>query len=129
MLFRPGEWIQPVGSESLSARILIDPPNRIEIPASARPRIAVHLGRSVHIASQRGISKHRGWAIHGDIEIIPAGTPSIWEPDRPDTAFVVAVDPSLLSAVAEEFGLAARRSNCSIASRSGTPRSNTYVWH
>lgn len=99
------EWMRATGSESIWSRIVTDPPGHIEIPASARPRIAVHLGRSLYLFCKRRNLTHRGWAVYGDIEVIPADTPSIWEPDRSDTAFVVAIDPSLLSATAEDFGL------------------------
>ncbi len=88
----------------LSASIATDPPGRTETPPLARPRIAVHLGQSVYMVCQHGSLKHRGWAVHGDIDIVPAKTPCVWEPNRHDTAFIVAIDPGLLSATAEELG-------------------------
>lgn len=54
---------------------------------------------------QHGRLKHRGWAVHGDIDIVPADTPCVWEPNRHDTAFIVALDPALLSTTVKEFGL------------------------
>ncbi|MGA8594330.1 MAG: AraC family transcriptional regulator [Bryobacteraceae bacterium] len=70
----------------------------------SKPRIAVHLGQSVYMVCQHGTLKHRGWAVHGDIDIVPAKTPCVWEPNRHDTALIVAIDPALLSAAAEELG-------------------------
>ena len=53
---------------------------------------------------QDGRLKHRGWAVHGDIDIVPAQTPCVWEPNRHDTALIVAIEPALLSITAEEAG-------------------------
>jgi AraC family transcriptional regulator len=89
----------------LSLRIVTDPPDRVETPALAKPRIAVHLGRSVYMVCQRAGVKHRGWGVHGDIDIIPAGTPAIWEPRQPDTALIVGIAPDLLLAAAEDHEL------------------------
>jgi AraC family transcriptional regulator len=43
--------------------------------------------------------------VHGDIDIIPAGLPSLWEINRKDTALVLSVAPELLAVVAGEFDL------------------------
>jgi AraC family transcriptional regulator len=43
--------------------------------------------------------------VHGDIDIIPAGLPSLWEINRKDTALVLSVAPELLDVVAGEFDL------------------------
>jgi len=48
---------------------------------------------------------HSGTAVHGDIDIIPSGTPSIWELKERDSALIMAVAPELLNVTAEEFGL------------------------
>jgi AraC family transcriptional regulator len=58
---------------------------------------------------QHGNQKHRGWGVHGDIDIVPAGTQCIWEPDGPDTALIVGMEPDLLRDAAEGLGLKADR--------------------
>lgn len=90
---------------NLSAKIVTDPPGRTESPAWSRPRLAIHLGRSVYMVCQHGGAKHRGWGVHGDIDIVPAGTPCVWEPREHDTALIVALDADCLDKVAEELGL------------------------
>ncbi|MBV9759419.1 MAG: helix-turn-helix transcriptional regulator [Acidobacteriaceae bacterium] len=90
---------------TLSAGIVTDPPGRSECPAILRPRLAIHVGRSVYMACQHGRKKHRGWGVHGDIDIVPAGTPCIWEPKEHDTALIVSLDSECLEKVAEELGL------------------------
>jgi AraC family transcriptional regulator len=42
-------------------------------------------------------------AIHGDIDIIPAGTPSLWEIKERDTVLILSVTPELMNLVAEEL--------------------------
>lgn len=89
----------------LSLRVVTDPPGRTETPPLPKPRVAVHLGRSVYMVCQHGRLKHRGWGVHGDIDIVPAQTPCVWEPDGPDTALIVAIDPDSLATAADELGL------------------------
>jgi AraC family transcriptional regulator len=91
--------------EEVSVRITTDPPGRVETPGIPRPRVAIHLGKSVYMACERAGLKHRGWAVHGDIDVVPANTPCVWEPDRPDTALILAIHPDLLARAANELGL------------------------
>ncbi len=89
----------------LAVLLVTDPPALMEIPAMRRPRIAVHSGRSVFMECRRAGMTHRGLAVHGDIHIIPAGTPCIWEPKQPDTALIVTIGPGLLLQAAEDLEL------------------------
>src|SRR5579875_1806544 len=90
-------------TDNLSVLIVTDPVDRVQSPALRKPRVAVHLGRSVYMLCQRAGLKHSGWGVHGDIDIIPAGTPCVWEPQQPDTALIVAVAPELLFSAAEDL--------------------------
>lgn len=98
--------IAPAGQEGeiLSVLIATDPPGPTESPALPNPRIAIHLGQSVLMACQRAGQKHRGLAVHGDIDIVPANTACVWDPDRADTALIVSVKTDLLAATVEELG-------------------------
>jgi AraC family transcriptional regulator len=96
-------------TDKVSVGIYTDPAGRTETPPLPNPRIAIHLGRSVYMACQRGGQKHGGWAVHGDIDIVPAGTGCVWEPDGPDTALIVGLHGGLIKTVAEELGLPADR--------------------
>jgi len=95
----------PLCTDSLTVRIASDPPGVIEAPAGRNPAIVIHVGPSVDIACRRGGQSHRGRAVHGDIDIIPAGTPSRWEVKQKDTALLIAVHASILCRVAGERGL------------------------
>ena len=92
-------------AENTSVRMVTDPAGRIETPPLPEPRIAIHLGNSVYMACERGGQKHRGLAVHGDIDIVPAGTSCIWEPNGPDSALIVRINSDLLATAAEELGL------------------------
>ena len=93
----------------LSMQILTDPADRVETRQLNMPLIAMHVGRSVYMVCQRGQQKHRGWGVHGDIDIMPAGTRSVWEPREPDTALIVAVKPDVLAATAQDLEIQSDR--------------------
>jgi AraC family transcriptional regulator len=86
-------------------RLQTDPPGVLEVPGRPNPGIVIHVGPSVHIACDRDGRRHRGITVHGDVDIIPAGVPSRWEIREKDTALLLGVPASLLSAVAEQSGM------------------------
>jgi AraC family transcriptional regulator len=95
---------------ALTARIASDPRGIIDAPANPfGPGIVVHLGQSVEIACRRGGFSHRGLSVHGDVDIVPAGTPSRWEIKHRDTALIIGLNNQLLRSVAEDRGLDFRR--------------------
>jgi len=93
----------PARTEKFRLLLMTDPPGQIEVPSLRNTVISIHVGPSVMVACRRGGSNHRGTAVHGDIDIIPARTPSLWEINEKDTAFVLSLSPELLNMVAEEF--------------------------
>jgi len=92
-------------SGQLAVRLQTDPPGVVNAPGRPNPGIVIHVGKSVHIACDRGGRRHRGVTVHGDVDIVPAGVPSRWELKEQDTALLVAVPTSLLRSVAEQAGL------------------------
>jgi AraC family transcriptional regulator len=82
-----------------------DPPGVMEVPSLPHAYVAIHAGPSVHVACRRGGYRHTGRAVFGDIDIIPAETPSIWEMKGKDTALLMRLSSSLLRTVAQELGL------------------------
>lgn len=94
-----------------SLRLILrsDPAGQIEVPALPDTFVSIHVGPSVQIACRRGGYSHRGLAVHGDIEIIPADTPSLWEISEKDTALILGVTPGLLHTVAEHLDFDPRR--------------------
>jgi len=92
-------------ASGLRVSLLNDPPGLVEIPALKNTIISIHVGPSVQVSCRRGSVRHRGTAVHGDIDIIPPGTPSAWELKDKDTALVLSLSPDLLSTVAEHYNL------------------------
>jgi AraC family transcriptional regulator len=81
-----------------------DEPGVMQVPGLPHAYVAIHAGPSVHVACRRGGYRHAGRAVYGDIDIIPAGTPSIWEMSGKDTALLLRLSPSLLRTAAHELG-------------------------
>jgi len=90
---------------SLRLLLLSDQPGKIEVPGLSNTIVSIHVGPSVQIACHRGGYNHRGMAVHGDIDIIPADTPSVWEINEKDCAFVLSLPPGLMNSVAEQLDL------------------------
>jgi AraC family transcriptional regulator len=99
----------PARTEKFRLFLLSDPPGVIEMPGLRNTIISIHVGQSVQVSCSRGGANHRGTAVHGDIDIIPASTPSVWEIHEKDTAFVMSLSPELLNLVTEEFDFEPRR--------------------
>lgn len=104
-----GQVSQMIQENNMLLRLISDPPGVIEIPGLKNTIVSIHIGQPVQLACRRGGQSHRGLAVHGDIDIIPANTPSIWEIKEKDAAFVMSLSPDLMSTVAEEFDLDASR--------------------
>lgn len=82
-----------------------DPPSLLEVPAMRSTIVSIHIGPPAHVACRRGGQSHHGTAVPGDIDIIPSGTPSIWEMGERDKILALAVGPELLNMAAESLGL------------------------
>ena len=59
----------------------------------------------MQISCRRAGHYYSGTSLHGDIHIIPAGTPSLWEVKGNDTFLTLSLPPALLQRAAEELGL------------------------
>jgi AraC family transcriptional regulator len=81
---------------------LTDAPGVVEVPAQTRTIVAIHVGPPSHVVCRRGADSHCGTAIHGDIDIIPAGIPTTWELKDGDTALILSLAGDLFRTVAEE---------------------------
>ncbi len=86
-----------------------DPPGSLKLPGLPDTFVSIHVGPAVQIDCRRGGHSHRGTAVQGDIDIIPAGTPSVWEISEKDAALILGVTPQLLQTVAEQLDFEPRR--------------------
>lgn len=94
-----------IKENSLRLVLLSDAPGVIEVPGARSTRVSIHVGPSIQVSCRRAGYSHRGIAVHGDIEIIPAGTPSVWEISEKDTFLAMSISPELMHAVAEQLDL------------------------
>jgi len=98
-----------LGEQGFRMRLVSDPPGIARYPGGPNTVVSVHVGPSSYIRCRRGDDSHCGTAVHGDIDIMPAGMPSVWELREADMALVLGLSPALLDAVAEELDLDPRR--------------------
>ena len=75
------------------------------MPGQADARVSIHAGPPVPITCQRAGVDYSGVSVYGDIHIIPAATPSVWEVKGHDTFLTMSVAPALLQRVAESMEL------------------------
>src|SRR5215208_6791722 len=85
--------------------LLTDSPGLVEDPGQEEARVSIHAGPPVQIACRRAGHEYSGTSLHGDIHVIPAGTPSVWEIKGRDTFLTLSVARPLLRRAAEELGL------------------------
>ena len=90
-------------SEGVAFQLRRDSKGVLEVPGLANVLISIHVGAPAKLACRR---RHTGTAVHGDIDIIPANTPSRWEmQDENDTALLLSLPQGLLRSVANGSGL------------------------
>ncbi len=83
-----------------------DPMGVLDAPALQSVLVGVHVGAPAKLVCRRDGRQYRGTAVHGDIDIIPADTPSRWEMhDENDTTLLLGLPQTLLHAVAHDSGL------------------------
>jgi len=98
-----------VPENGLRVSLLFDPPGIVEVPAIEDTRVSIHVGPSGRVSCRRAGQQRRGINVRGDIEIIPAFTPSVWEVMEKDTFLTLSVSSALLGMVAQELDLDPRR--------------------
>ena len=86
-------------------RLITDPPGVVEAPAFPNTMIFVHYGSPVFVSCRRGGISHSGTSVHGDVDVIPANTTSVWEMKDRDTGLVLSLSPQLMRSVAEQCDL------------------------
>ncbi|MGH9883251.1 MAG: helix-turn-helix domain-containing protein [Pyrinomonadaceae bacterium] len=97
-------------TEGIILELRRDPRGALDLPGVENVLIGIHVGAPAKLACRRGGKRYSGTAVHGDIEIIPAHTPSQWEmQDENDTTLLLSLPQTLLRAVANDYGLDAAR--------------------
>ncbi|MFN7943806.1 MAG: AraC family transcriptional regulator [Blastocatellia bacterium] len=102
MIMQPA--LNQLHHDGFRVSLLTDQPGHFEVPGQAETRISIHAGPPVAITCRRAGHHYSGTSLHGDIHIIPAGTPSVWEVKGKDTFLTLSVAPALLRRAAQELG-------------------------
>jgi AraC family transcriptional regulator len=82
------------------------PKGVLEVPGLENVTICIHVAVATKLTCRRDGRRFVGTAVHGDIDIIPANTPSLWEMhDENDKALILTLPQAMLHAVAKEMGI------------------------
>lgn len=99
---------------SISAAVNAFQAGLTQIPALPYAIVCMHLGPSVEVTCSRGGRLRHGREVAGDLDIVPARTPSAWETKQSGTSLIIRVPDLLLQDVAN---CPSRRSRSPPASR------------
>lgn len=69
-------------------------------------RLACHVGRPARATCRTDNRTHHRLQSRGDLDLIPAGIPGIWEDGEASTVLLIGISPELLGAAAARAGLA-----------------------
>ena len=90
---------------TLSASVKMFQAGLKEMDALPYVIVCMHLGPSVEVSCIRGGKVRHGREVAGDLDIIPAHTPSAWEMKQPGATLIMRVPDSLLRSVAADLDL------------------------
>jgi AraC family transcriptional regulator len=83
----------------------LDPIGPLDLPGIERTVLCFHIGPAARLSCRRDRKFYNGTAVHGDIDIIPAWTPSQWVAhDHNDRNLILSLPQSLLHSVAQQGG-------------------------
>jgi AraC family transcriptional regulator len=101
--------VQQGTAEGFAVQLRSDSSGVLDVPEFPNALVSIHIGQAARMSCTRAGLSHTGAAVHGDIDIIPAGVPALWEMhDENDRALLMSLPVPMLKAVAEENGLGAR---------------------
>jgi len=82
-----------------------DPIGPLDLPGVDSTVLCVHVGPAAKLSCRRDGRQYNGTAVHGDIDIIPAYTPSRWVAhDHNDRNLILSLPQSLIHTLAEQAG-------------------------
>jgi AraC family transcriptional regulator len=97
--------VQQRTEDGFAVQLRSDSIGILEAPEFGNALVSIHIGSAARMSCRRGGQSHTGSAVHGDIDIIPAGIPALWQMhDENDRALLMSLPLTMLNAVAEENG-------------------------
>jgi len=64
--------------------------------------ITIHEGAPSEVSCRRDGQYHRGLELHGDIDIVPAGMPSIWHSEKATNVLAIGIPSTTLQLVSDQ---------------------------
>lgn len=83
----------------------LDPIGALDLPGIEKTILCFHVGPAARLSCRRDGKQYNGTAVHGDIDIIPAFTPSRWVAhDHNDRNLLLSLPQTLIHSVAQQAG-------------------------
>ncbi|NYF50206.1 helix-turn-helix domain-containing protein [Tunturiibacter gelidoferens] len=93
-------------ADGVAFQLRKDPPGTLEVSELNNVLLSIHVGSPTRVSCRRNNRHFTGTAVHGDIDIIPAHTPSRWVMhDENDTALLLSLPQQFLHRIANESGV------------------------
>jgi AraC family transcriptional regulator len=115
-------------AQKLRVFLMSDPPGLSQSPSSHRIVVRVHVGTPTRMTCRRAGESFRGTFIHGDIDIIPVGTPSFWELKDEASDLTLCMPPEFLATVGQELGLPRSQEHIRNRFQSRDPQIEHIAW-
>jgi AraC family transcriptional regulator len=96
-----------IDTDNLTCEVRKFDPGRTEIPPLPYALLIMHLSKPNSVTCRRDGRIYTGTELRGDIDLIPAGMPSLWESRMPGASLLLRVPTPLLANVGLECGLEA----------------------
>jgi AraC family transcriptional regulator len=64
-------------AEGFAVQLRSDSSGVLEVPGMDSALVSIHIGKAARMSCRRAGTSHTGSAVHGDIDIIPVGVPSV----------------------------------------------------
>ena len=94
----------PASAELLTGHVYKCSAGFTDIPALPHNLVLLHVSAPNRVICRRDGQTRRATVMHGDIDILPSGTPSRWEASAPGESLVLRIPDTLLASVAATTG-------------------------
>lgn len=101
----PKIFAQATTAHNVILQLRQDPIGSVKLPGIEHTVLCIHVGPAALLSCRRDGKQYHGTAVHGDVDIIPAYTPSHWVAhDLNDRNLLLALPQSLIHSVAQDTG-------------------------
>jgi AraC family transcriptional regulator len=101
----PQIFAQTATSHGVVFQYRLDAIGTLDLPGIEKTLLCIHVGPAARLSCRRDGKQYNGTAVHGDIDIIPAFTPSRWVAhDHNDRNLLLSLPGDLIHSVARQAG-------------------------